>query len=46
MDENGEAHSFSISAVVESYLPYHTLIMSSGYYEEVMARRRTRAYSS
>ena len=36
MDENGEAHSFSISAVVESYLPYHTLIMSSGYYEEVM----------
>ena len=36
MDENGEAHSFSISAVVESYLPYHTLIMSSGYYDEVM----------
>lgn len=36
MDESGEAHSFDIVAVVESYLPYHTLIMSSGYYEEVM----------
>lgn len=36
MDESGEAHSFDIVAVVESYLPYHTLIMSSGYYKEVM----------
>lgn len=36
MDGSGEAHSFVISAIVESYLPYHTLIMSSGYYEEVM----------
>lgn len=36
MDGRGEAHSFVISAIVESYLPYHTLIMSSGYYEEVM----------
>lgn len=36
MDENGEAHSFTVSAVMESYLPYHTLIMSSDYYEEVM----------
>ena len=36
MDGRGEAHSFVISTIVESYLPYHTLIMSSGYYEEVM----------
>lgn len=36
MDESGEAHSFDIVAVVESYLPYHTLIMSSDYYEQVM----------
>ena len=36
MDENGEAHSFEIAAVIESYLPYHTLIMSSGCYEAGM----------
>ena len=36
MDGRGEAHSFVISTIVESYLPYHTLIKSSGYYEEVM----------
>ena len=36
MDENGSEHGFEVAAVVESYLPYHTVIMSSSCYESVM----------
>lgn len=36
MDSKGKPHSFTISGVIEHFLPYHMVVTSNEYYEKVM----------
>lgn len=36
MDEKGRTHQATVSGVMEHYLPYHLIVTSDAYYQEVM----------
>lgn len=36
MDENGRAHQATVSGVIEHYLPYHMIVTSDAYYEQML----------
>lgn len=36
MDESGRARPATVSGVIEHYLPYHMIVTSDAYYEEIM----------
>ena len=39
MDADGNPREFKVSGVIDHYLPYHQMITSVGYYEEVMGEK-------